>query len=31
MDLQKLNADNMKENNILNKEIYAEAMRDTSF
>ena len=26
MDLQKLNADNMKENNILNKEIYAEAM-----
>lgn len=26
MDLQKLNADNMKENNILNKEIYVEAM-----
>lgn len=26
MDLQKLNADNMKENNILNKEIYTEAM-----
>lgn len=26
MDLQKLNADNMKENNILNKEIYAEAV-----
>lgn len=26
MDLQKLNADNMKENNILNKEIYKEAM-----
>jgi hypothetical protein len=24
MDLQKLNADNMKENNILNKEIYKE-------
>ena len=26
MDLQKLNADNMKENNILNKEMYKEAM-----
>ena len=26
MDLQKLNADNMKKNNILNKEIYTEAM-----
>ena len=26
MDLQKLNADKMKENNILNKEIYTEAM-----